>query len=94
MEAKDDQPQRLSARADRARHSLDPYRARPTRLLDAELATLYGVTTKRFDEQVKRNAERFPGDFMFQLSPDESGVLRSHSAHRMPSPNMARSWPQ
>ena len=33
-------------------------------LLDAELAALYGVTTKRLNEQVKRNAERFPEDFM------------------------------
>src|SRR6266404_1846436 len=37
-------------------------------LLDAELAALYGVTTKRLNEQVKRNAERFPKDFMFRLS--------------------------
>jgi hypothetical protein len=54
-------------------------------LLDAELAELYGVTTKRFNEQVKRNAERFPKDFMFQLSADEAGVLRSHSATSKPS---------
>jgi hypothetical protein len=53
-------------------------------LLDAELAALYGVTTKRFNEQVKRNAERFPEDFMFQLSSDEAGVLRSHSATSKP----------
>jgi hypothetical protein len=37
-------------------------------LLDVELAALYGVETKRLVEQVKRNAERFPEDFMFQLS--------------------------
>ena len=35
-------------------------------LLDADLAALYGVPTKRFNEQVKRNLERFPSDFMFQ----------------------------
>jgi hypothetical protein len=34
-------------------------------LLDVEPASLYGVTTKRLNEQVKRNAERFPADFMF-----------------------------
>jgi ORF6N domain len=50
-------------------------------LLDSELATLYGVTTKRLNEQVKRNAERFPEDFMFRLSRAEIDALnRSHSA--------------
>lgn len=37
-------------------------------LVDADLAELYGVTTRRLNEQVKRNAERFPDDFMFQLT--------------------------
>ncbi len=36
-------------------------------ILDRELAAIYGVTTKRLNEQVKRNSERFPEDFMFQL---------------------------
>jgi hypothetical protein len=49
-------------------------------LLDAELATLYGVTTKRFNEQVRRNRARFPEDFMFQLSAEESDSLRSQFA--------------
>jgi hypothetical protein len=49
-------------------------------LLDSELADLYGVTTKRFNEQVKRNLSRFPADFMFQLSSDETGALRSQFA--------------
>jgi predicted XRE-type DNA-binding protein len=40
-------------------------------LLDSELAELYGVETKRVNEQVKRNIERFPEDFMFQLTSDE-----------------------
>jgi hypothetical protein len=44
-------------------------------MLDAELAVLYGVTTKRLNEQVKRNAERFPADFMFQLSADEVAAM-------------------
>ncbi len=39
-------------------------------LLDSDLADLYEVDTKRLNEQVKRNADRFPADFMFQLSPD------------------------
>lgn len=49
-------------------------------LLDAELAALYGVSTKRLNEQVKRNAERFPADFMFQLTMDEGAGLRSQIA--------------
>ena len=40
-------------------------------ILDADLARLYGVTTARLNEQVRRNADRFPPDFMFRLSPDE-----------------------
>ena len=49
-------------------------------LLDTELATLYGVTTKRFNEQVRRNAKRFPVDFMFQLTAEEISSLRSQIA--------------
>lgn len=49
-------------------------------LLDSELAELYGVQVKRLNEQVKRNAERFPHDFMFQLSPGEDKNLRSQFA--------------
>ena len=46
-------------------------------LLDSELASLYGVTTKRLNEQVKRNSVRFPPDFMFRLTADEADSLRS-----------------
>ncbi|MCL5883914.1 MAG: ORF6N domain-containing protein [Deltaproteobacteria bacterium] len=46
-------------------------------MLDADLAELYGVTTKVFNQAVKRNAERFPEDFMFLLSRDEAHSLRS-----------------
>ena len=49
-------------------------------LLDADLAAFYGVTTKRFNEQVKRNLARFPEDFMFQLNAMESAALRSQFA--------------
>jgi hypothetical protein len=49
-------------------------------LLDADLAALYGVTTKRFNEQVRRNAMRFPEDFMFRLSAEEWDSLRSQFA--------------
>lgn len=43
-------------------------------ILDADLAKLYHVTTKRLSEQVKRNAARFPPDFAFQLSQEEHGA--------------------
>jgi ORF6N domain len=46
-------------------------------ILNADLAALYGVTTKRLNEQVKRNAERFPEDFVFRLTAEEAAVLRS-----------------
>ena len=49
-------------------------------ILDSDLAELYGVSTKRLNEQVRRNIGRFPVDFMFQLSPDEATGLRSHFA--------------
>jgi len=46
-------------------------------MLDADLALLYGVTVGRLNEAVKRNRDRFPADFMFQLTPKEFGSLRS-----------------
>ena len=50
-------------------------------MLDADLADLYGVPTKRLNEQVKRNRDRFPEDFMFRLTRAEVEVLnRSHIA--------------
>jgi hypothetical protein len=49
-------------------------------ILDADLARLYGVTTKRLNEQVKRNVERFPADFMFTLDSNEVEALRSQIA--------------
>ncbi len=59
-------------------------------LLDTDLAILYGVPTKRFNEQVKRNLERFPADFMFQLNDDEFAALRSHFATSNDTPAAAR----
>lgn len=44
-------------------------------LLDSDLAGLYGVTTANLNKAVKRNLERFPGDFMFQLSTPETSNL-------------------
>ena len=49
-------------------------------LLDCDLAVLYGVPTKRLNEQVRRNLRRFPKDFLFQLSPPEFKILRSRTA--------------
>jgi hypothetical protein len=49
-------------------------------MLDEDLAELYAVTTKRLNEQVRRNRERFPEDFMFQLTTDEGLSLRSQIA--------------
>ena len=44
-------------------------------MIDRDLAELYGVTTKRLNEQVKRNLQRFPEDFMFQITQDEWELL-------------------
>ena len=49
-------------------------------MLDADLAELYEVETKRLNEAVKRNPGRFPEDFMFQLTPEEAESLRSQFA--------------
>ncbi len=49
-------------------------------LLDDELAALYGVSTKRLNEQVRRNPRRFPKDFMFRLTTEEYEALRSQIA--------------
>jgi hypothetical protein len=49
-------------------------------MLDRDLAALYGVETKRLKEQVKRNIERFPEDFMFELSKSEFANWRSQFA--------------
>ena len=46
-------------------------------MLDTDLAKLYGVTTKVLNQAVKRNATRFPADFMFQLTTEETAALRS-----------------
>jgi len=46
-------------------------------MLDADLAALYAVETKALNQAVKRNAERFPADFMFQLTQEEGSFLRS-----------------
>lgn len=75
-------------------------------ILDSDLAAIYGVTTKRLNEQAKRNAQRFPSDFSFRLTAGEAEIAaRSRSQIAtlkrgqnikflpMPSPKMVPSWP-
>ncbi len=50
-------------------------------ILDADLAKLYGVSTKRLNEQVKRNRDRFPQDFMFRLTPEEKAEVVANCDH-------------
>ncbi len=50
-------------------------------MLDADLAELYGVSTKRLNEQVRRNAERFPSDFMFRLTREEKKEVVANCDH-------------
>lgn len=46
-------------------------------MIDEDLAELYGVPTKRLNKQVRRNLKRFPKDFMFQLTKEETEILKS-----------------
>jgi len=50
-------------------------------ILDADLAAIYGVSTKRLNEQVRRNVERFPADFAFQLTPLEKAEVVANCDH-------------
>lgn len=50
-------------------------------IVDADLAKFYGVETKRLNEQVRRNPERFPDDFMFQLTKEEKAELVAKCDH-------------
>lgn len=50
-------------------------------MLDADLAELYGVETKRLNEQMRRNVERFPEDFMFRLSAEEKAEVVANCDH-------------
>jgi hypothetical protein len=54
-------------------------------ILDKDLATIYGVQPRALNQAVRRNSDRFPGDFMFQLSREDIATLRSQSA----TPNTA-----
>ena len=50
-------------------------------MIDSDLARFYGVTTKRLNEQVRRNRNRFPEDFMFQLSSEEKSEVVANCDH-------------
>jgi hypothetical protein len=50
-------------------------------MIDADLADIYGVTTKRLNEQIKRNRDRFPEDFMFQLTEKEKAEVVANCDH-------------
>lgn len=64
----------ILAPAERVARSILVIRGRKV-LLDSDLAALYGVPTRRLNEQVKRNAQRFPEDFAFRLDADELDAL-------------------
>jgi hypothetical protein len=59
---------------------------------DTDLAILYGVPTKRLNEQVRRNKKRFPSDFMFQLTPEEVERLRSQFVTLKPGRGQHRKY--
>jgi hypothetical protein len=67
-------------------------------LLDFDLATLYGVATKALNQAVKRNRERFPDDFMFQLTTEEFRILRPQAVTSSPqgtrSKEIMKNWSQ
>jgi hypothetical protein len=62
-------------------------------ILDTDIADLYGVPVKRLNEQVKRNRDRFPSDFMFQLNRKEHDILRSQIATSRGGPGGRRYRP-
>ncbi len=60
-------------------------------MLDSDLATLYEIETRVLTQAVKRNLERFPDDFMFQLNKEEFTLLRSQTAAKNEAPSALRS---
>ena len=76
---------------DRIEPLIQPLRGQHV-ILDSDLAALYNVSTKRLNEQVRRNRQRFPGDFMFQLTAEEATTaLRSQNATASESESRMRS---
>ena len=68
---------KLAIPPERIEHSIFLIRGQKV-MLDADLADLYGVETKAFNQAVRRNLSRFPQDFMFQLTREEAENLRCH----------------
>ena len=62
-------------------------------MLDEDLAALYGVETKVLNQAVKRNIDRFPDDFMFQLTREEHDILRSQNVTSKPTGRGGRRTP-
>ena len=62
-------------------------------ILDSDLAAIYGIPTFRFNEAVKRNRDRFPDDFMFQLTHEEVEILISQNAISKPGRGGRRTLP-
>jgi len=62
-------------------------------MLDADLAALYGISTGRFNEAVRRNLARFPGDFMFPLTNQDLAALRSQIASLKAGRGQHRKYP-
>ena len=61
-------------------------------IMDATLAKLYGVETRALLQAVRRNSERFPGDFMFQWTSDEATDLRSQTVTSNPTGHGGRRY--
>src|SRR6266446_1724322 len=84
-------------RASRITHSIYLLRGQNV-MLDFDLAALYGVAAKVLNQTVKRNRERFPGDFMFQLTEEETRFLRSQVVTSIAQPTadkkIASNWSQ
>jgi len=60
-------------------------------IIDADLAELYGVSVKQLNQQIKRNRERFPADFLFELTPEEFARLKSApEPHKLPAAEYTR----
>ena len=62
-------------------------------ILDEDLARMYGVMTKRFNEHVRRNIRRFPPDFMFRLTAAENQILKSQNGTSSSAWGGRRKWP-
>jgi len=62
-------------------------------ILDSDLAMLYGVETRALVQAIKRNADRFPSDFLFRLTPAEAAALRSQTVILKPGRGQHRKYP-